>query len=109
MTEAVLGDFQRQASAMRLDGTDWDHSEVAEALAEGLRILTNERKEVEVERLMNQLQRSVRTNLQDDLADIFAKSPRDLWERVGGTVAATVQREKTSATKRLTGACRGSP
>jgi len=107
VTEAVLGDFQRQAAAMRLEGTDWDHSEAAEALTEGLRVLANERKEVEVERLMNQLQRSVRTNLQDDLADIFAKSPRDLWERVGGAVAAAVQREKTSATKRLSGACRG--
>lgn len=78
--EHVLESFDMEAKAVTIDGTGWSYSHDRELLVEDIDEMTSRLRKDEMTRVIDRLEKQVKTELEEPVALAFGKPRAEIWD-----------------------------
>lgn len=78
--ERVMEIFDKEANAVMVDGTDWTYDHDRELLLTDIEEQASRLRKDEISRVLDRLEKQVKTELEEPVALVFAKPSETMWD-----------------------------
>lgn len=80
LKERVLGDFEKEAVAVCVEGTGWSYDIDREGLVKDIDEAAGRLRKEEISRILDRLERQVKSELEEPVAAAFSKPSATIWD-----------------------------